>query len=615
MVRDVEDWAVEIDQRLATVLSEFARTMVTDFPIQSILDHLVGRIVDVLPIDAAGVSLISPGVDPRYVAASDQSAMRFERLQTELGEGPCLAAFETGEAVAIPDLRVDDRFPRFAERALEEGLIAVFTFPLRHDDDQLGSLDVYRTTVGSMSAAEMDAAQTLADVAASYLLNARARDELTAASDLAMHNSLHDALTGLPNRALLVERLEHAVLRCRRSENALAILFADLDRFKGVNDTYGHQAGDELLVAIAARLTSLLRPGDSLARLGGDEFVILCEDLTDPAQVEPIAERMKQAFATPFELTTSDVLIDASIGIAYSGRGENMPTQILQVADTAMYESKRNRRFGQQVRDLRAHAFPDRRVKLQADLAGALARGELRTVYQPIVSTSTGRVLGVEALLRWEHSTLGTVSPITIIPIAEQTNLIGDIGRWVLEQACLCRHQLQRHNGDNDLTVSVNVSVRQLMSSDFTATVAAVLADTKTDPGLVTLELTESVFIHDDERALMVLNKLKQIGVMIALDDFGTGYSSLGYLQRFPVDTVKMDQSFIAGLKSDNTSRFIIRAVIDLAHALRMAVVAEGVETDEQYQAIQTLDCDAYQGYLFARPAPAEHLTSMLAAR
>ncbi|MCW3043275.1 MAG: diguanylate cyclase/phosphodiesterase with sensor, partial [Actinobacteria bacterium] len=271
------------EQKLSEVLSEFARTMVTNFPIQGILDHLVKRIVEVLPISAAGVTLISPGTDPRYVAASDESALRFEKLQTELGEGPCLAAYQTGEAVAVADLRDESRFPKFTPRAVEAGLVAVFTFPLCKGAERLGALDLYRSTPGLLDDAAMSAAQTLADVAAAYLLNAQARVDLEASSERSRESAVHDALTGLPNRTLFLERLDHAVRRGRRSGKMAAVLFADLDRFKMVNDLHGHNAGDELLVTVAERLTGVLRPGDTLARLSGDEFVILCEDLDEPA--------------------------------------------------------------------------------------------------------------------------------------------------------------------------------------------------------------------------------------------------------------------------------------------------------------------------------------------
>ncbi len=268
------------EDKLSSVLSEFARTLITDFPIQGILDHLVERIVEVLPVTSTGVTLISPGMAPRYIAASDESALRFERLQTDIGQGPCLVAYASGEAVSIPDLGADDRFPRFAPAALAAGLAAVFTFPLRHGDGRLGALDLYRDTPGELDPHDMDAAQTMADVAAAYLLNAQARDEARATSERFHHDALHDPLTGLANRVLLQERLEHASERRKRSHANAAILFADLDWFKQVNDTHGHQIGDELLIAVAHRLANLVRSGDTLARFSGDEFVFLCEDLT-----------------------------------------------------------------------------------------------------------------------------------------------------------------------------------------------------------------------------------------------------------------------------------------------------------------------------------------------
>jgi diguanylate cyclase (GGDEF)-like protein len=604
---------MEIERRLSDVLSEFARTLVTDFPIQAILDHLVVRIVDVLPISAAGVTLITPGANPHYIAASDDSAMRFEELQTELGEGPCLIAFEKGEAVAIPDLRADDRFPRFAPRAVEAGLAAVFTFPLRQGSHQLGALDLYRNSSGPMSDGAMTAAQTLADVTAAYLLNAQAREALRDSTERARESALHDALTGLPNRILLVQRLIHAMLRCRRSEKLVAILFVDLDRFKAVNDTYGHHVGDELLIAVAERLSALLRPGDTLARLAGDEFIILCEDLDDTSQVEPLANRIDEALAQTFVLSGIEVQIGASVGISFAGRGGDLPEQVLQDADTAMYQAKRKGGGRHGRVDLGEQRLADNRASLNRDLRGALARQELRTEYQPIVATADGRITGVEALLRWAHPIRGIVAPDTIIPLAEQSGLIEEIGRWVLKQACTDLRRWQSYAHHEGLEICVNISTPQLMAPDFAASVAEVLAETKTDPHLVTLEITESVFIQDSDRALVVLHDLKKLGVALALDDFGTGYSSLRYLKQFPVNIVKIDRAFIADLGHEPTSRLIVSAIVRLAHSLRMSVVAEGIESAEQYDEVVALDCDSYQGYFFARPASADALESLMA--
>jgi diguanylate cyclase (GGDEF)-like protein len=325
-----------IQEELANVLSEFAQTMVTDFPIQRILDHLVERIVDIMPITGAGVTLISETRDPQYVAASNASALRYEQLQTELGEGPCLAAYQTGEAVSVPDLNDESRFPAFSPRALTAGLSAVFTFPLRHDDRPLGALDLYRDTAGPLTPESMSAAQTLADVAAAYLINARARSDLQDSSDQSREAAMHDGLTGLANRTLLMQRLEHAFLRAQRSCKTLAVFFVDLDAFKAVNDTYGHQIGDELLVAVGQRLATVLRPGDSLARLGGDEFVVLCEDLDDPAHADSIAIRFHAALARPFTLTDVELDIHCSIGIACDNSGDHEPEALIHNADQAM---------------------------------------------------------------------------------------------------------------------------------------------------------------------------------------------------------------------------------------------------------------------------------------
>jgi diguanylate cyclase (GGDEF)-like protein len=586
---------------LSDVLSEFARTMVTDFPIQGILDHLVKRIVDIMPISAAGVTLIAPGLDPRYVAASDPSALRYEQLQTELGEGPCLAAFRTGEAVAVADLRRDDRFALFAPRALESGLVAVFAFPLRHQDMQLGALDLYRDSPGPLSPGSMTAAQTLADVAAAYLINAQARADLQDSSDQSREAALHDPLTGLPNRVLMLQLLEHAFRAGRRSGKISAVFFVDLDRFKGINDTYGHQVGDELLVAVAQRLTGLLRPGDSLARLSGDEFVILCEDLVDPSGADPIAIRLNAELSRPFVLSRMELMASASIGIAFTGEGVEAPEELLRDADLAMYRAKRGRAANSHVLDLRDLHLAGHHAGLARSLPGAIERDELHLEYQPIVDAAGGRVDGVEALLRWTHPSRGPVSPTVFIPFAEQSGQIIELGRWVLEQACSDRSDWQKRSVAK-VAMSVNVSAHQFMSAGFAAIVAGALDSSSTDPALLTLEVTESVFVRDEERALVVLAELKEIGVKLALDDFGTGYSSLGYLNTLPIDTLKVDQTFIGKLTSMPGTQAIVTAIIGLAHSIGMTVVSEGVETAQQHERVIQLGSDGCQGFYFARP-------------
>ena len=312
-------------------------------------------------------------------------------------------------------------------------------------------------------------------------------------------------------------------------------------------------------------------------------------------------------------LSGIELQISASVGISFAGRGGDLPEQVLQDADTAMYQAKRKGGGRHGRVDLDEQRLADNRASLNRDLRGALDRRELRTEYQPIVATADGRITGVEALLRWAHPIRGIVAPDTIIPLAEQSGLIVDIGRWVLKQACTDLRRWQHHAHHEGLQICVNISTPQLMAPDFAASVAEVLAETKTDPNLVTLEITESVFIQDSERALVVLHDLKRLGVALALDDFGTGYSSLRYLKQFPVNIVKIDRAFIADLGHEPTSRLIVGAIVRLAHSLRMSVVAEGIESGEQYDEVVAMDCDSYQGYFFARPASADALESLMA--
>jgi diguanylate cyclase (GGDEF)-like protein len=595
-------------QQLAGVLREFARTMVTDVPVQGILDHLVERIVEMMPSTAAGVTLMSAQMTPRFLAVSDSVAHRFEQLQADLHEGPCLIAFRTGQQVELPDLTGDERFPDFCALAVDAGLGAVFTFPLRHGDRHLGALDLYRTARGPLSPEAMGAAQTLADVAAAYLLITQARADLRDSSDRSREAALHDALTGLPNRVLLLERLEHALVRGRRSGRTPAVFLVDLDRFRSVNKNYGHGIGDELLMAVAGRLTGLLRAGDTLARLSGDEFVIVCEDVGSPAHASAVVARVAAALSLPFVVSGIEVDITASIGIVYADRANDDPEQILHDADRAMNRVKGEGSPRRQVFDLRDRHLADTRGGLASQLAGVLERDELYVEYQPIVETADRRITGVEALVRWAHPSRGPVPPAVLIPLAEHAGLITDIGGWVLEEAWREQYRWQLPGRVDDLAISVNVSAHQLMSAGFAATVAAVLDLAGTDPALLTLEITESVFVRDCGRASVVLDELKALGVMLALDDFGTGYSSLSYLRQFPVDVVKIDRTFVADLGRNSDSQKIVTAVIDLAHGLGMRVVAEGVETARQHRELLALGCDSCQGYYFARPMAATNL-------
>jgi diguanylate cyclase (GGDEF)-like protein len=594
--------------QLRDLLAEFAHTLGGDFKIQEILDHLVRRIVEVLPITGSGVMLMGPGDELHFVAASNDVIQQIESLQNDLAEGPCLEAYRSGKPVAVADLRTDEQFPSFSPAAVEDGMAAVFTFPMSLDGNRFGALDLYRDVPGALEPSDMDSAQILADVAAAYIHNARGRATANDTLDMLRQRSLHDPLTGLPNRTLLKERLEQAVARASRTHQLVAVLFVDIDRFKPVNDKFGHHMGDQLLVAVAGRLRRLLRAGDTVARLAGDEFVIMCEALDKPEMAERVAERVSEAFLSPFELDGSTLQITASVGLAFCGPGEEMPETLIRDADFAMYQAKRAGGGHHQISDSAGRLATDQRGRLSRELRAAVGRQEFELAYQPLVDVRDGTLTAVEALLRWQHPDRGWVMPAEILPVAEPTGLILDIGEYVLSQACLDLRRWGQQFGSAVPSVTVNVSPYQVMAPGFVETVDRVLASTSTDPGRVLLEVTESAFLEDGPRALSVLEKTKALGVGLILDDFGTGYSSLSYLRRFPFDIIKIDQSFVRGLDSDQSTRKIMAAIIDLAHALNLSVVAEGIETKEQLAEVTRLGSDRAQGYYLCRPMLAPQL-------
>lgn len=598
--------------KLSGVLADFARTLTTDFPIQRILDHLVERIVEVLPVSAAGVTLIAPGKAPRYIAASDEIALRFERLQVELGQGPCVLAYETGEPVTIADLRTDDRFPAFAAAGVQADVVAVFAFPLRHGDEQLGALDLYRDTPGPLDADDMSAAQTLADVTAAYLLNAQARDEARATSELFRDSAHHDHLTGLPNRLLLQQRLDHAIARSQRTPMNVAVLFVDLDDFKHVNDTYGHIAGDEMLVEVSRRLSQLVRTGDTLSRFSGDEFVFLCEDVATEGDARVLTKRIDSAFDAPFALQGANIAMTASVGMAFAGLDEDVSADLVYNADVAMYQAKRQGGGRHQLFDLREGLATSDLRKLEVDLRAALRADELEVVYQPIIRIADGSIAGAEALLRWSHHEHGTVLPLSIVAVAEQGGFITELGAWVLDRSCRDWQQWQHAHPRHPLQLAVNVSVRQLMTAGFCGTVTSILERTSMDATALILEITESVFIEDTTRATTVLNDLKALKLQLALDDFGTGFSSLDYLRRLPIDIVKIDRRFVADIGHAPSGAAIVKAVTTLAHALGLTVTAEGVETARQRDGVTAIGCEYGQGYFYAAPLSAEAFAARL---
>ncbi len=418
------------------------------------------------------------------------------------------------------------------------------------------------------------------------------------------HQALHDALTGLPNRVLFLERLASSVEAAARRSIHSAVLFIDIDRFKSVNDIAGHAAGDQLLVGVARRLREALRPSDTVARLGGDEFVVLCENLYDvQSEAVAIAERICTTLAQPFMVNGAEVFTTASIGIAFVRPGDD-PHVLVARADSAMYMAKQRGRCRWELYHPDFDQRTTRRAELVNGLHRAVERGELVLHYQPVKDLSSGAVVAMEALVRWAHPSLGIVAPTEFIPLAEETGLIVDIGRWVLTEACT-QCAAWRAEGYGQIAVSVNVSGRQLEAPGFAADVEAVLDATGLPPSALSLEITESVIVTEGSVGHEVLGELQRIGVKLAIDDFGIGYSSLAYLTRLPVHALKVDRTFIAGLGTAQDAS-ILSAMVELAHTLGLEVVAEGVETETELEQLKVAHCDEAQGFLLGRPAPLE---------
>jgi len=451
------------------------------------------------------------------------------------------------------------------------------------------------------------------------VVSARDVSERAKREDELVHQAFHDPLTNLPNRALFRDRLEHALARSVRRAGAIGVLFVDLDDFKGVNDRHGHKAGDQLLSAVGTRLRGSVREGDTVARLGGDEFAVLLEDIDDPRGAMVVADRILHDLAAPVALdgpgAGREVHVTASLGVALSGSAYDRPEDLLRDADLAMEEAKTRGKGRARVFDAGMNARAWARLELETDLRRAVKQGELRVLYQPVVSLETGRIVEVEALVRWQHPERGLLTPADFVPLAEETGLIVPIGQWVLETGCAqVRAWQERHPEAAGLVLNVNVAGRQFADATLVADVARAVLASGLDPACLKLEITEGVAMENADATIATLQELETLGIRLAIDDFGTGYAALTYLERFPIDTLKIDRAFVSRLGTDADERALVRAVIAFAKMLNLTVTAEGVETEDQVTRLRALGCDRAQGYHFARPLTGEALAALLGA-
>jgi diguanylate cyclase (GGDEF)-like protein len=430
------------------------------------------------------------------------------------------------------------------------------------------------------------------------------------------HDAVHDALTGLPNRVLFLDRLHQAIaLAKRRAEHRFSLLFLDLDHFKVVNDSLGHAIGDQLLIGIAQRLRLSLRTGDTVARLGGDEFVILLEDTATGSDAITTAERILTTLQQPFNLHGHQLFASASIGIVSAVDSYDQPEEILRDADIAMYQAKTQGKGRAAVFSINMREQAQTRLELENDLHYALARNELELFYQPIMALQSDQITGFEALLRWRHPVRGLVSPNEFIPIAEETGLVIPIGQWVIQQACRQLRTWQRQFPQTPpLTMNINISGAQFADPNFIDRVTTILQDQELDPSTVRFELTESVWLNSTTEAITLFQALSKLGIELHIDDFGTGYSSLAYLQHFPIRTLKIDRVFLHKMDENNHSKDLVRAVVAMAHDLGMETVAEGIETVEQLQQLRQFGCNYGQGYLLSRPITSRAVERLLKA-
>jgi diguanylate cyclase (GGDEF)-like protein len=590
-------------QQLLEQLSELQHCISERTPLDRVLAAVVDGARALAGTHLAVLRLIDPSQPSELITAAvsgeDADLLRRTRRTPE-ARGSAWGKIAEGRVVAIED---HPEGAGMAADLLESGVRTALAVPLHEHGAVVGALVVGSTDADRVfPASQREMLVSFAEQASVALAAAKTANSI--------RHAFNDSLTGLPNRALLLDRLEVALGRAEREDQPVSVLFLDLDGFKVVNDSLGHVAGDRLLIDVARRLNGCLRRGDTAARIGGDEFAIVLGDLGDPDRAPLVAERVIAALGEPFTVLGREVFVSASIGVAY---GRSDAESLLRNADVAMYRAKRSGEGGAyEIFEPSMHAAVVERLEVEADLRRAIERDELVLHYQPLIELSSGRVVGLEALLRWAHPRRGLVMPFEFIPLAEETRLIGELGRWALREACRQAALWRDDPQTGGPWVSVNLSGLQLLDDSLDADVAVALADSGLDPAGLVLEITETVLVQDVAAAVERLENLRALGVSIAIDDFGTGYSSLRYIRRFPADILKIAKPFVDGLH-DETDAALVHTIIALADSLGLRTVAEGIEDSEQLERLCDLGCALGQGYLFARPLAPEGATALLA--
>jgi diguanylate cyclase (GGDEF)-like protein len=582
-------------------------------PLEAVLDRLV-RLIEsqVTGIFGSILLLDEDRIHLRHGAAPnlpEAYAQALEGVAIGRDVGSCGAAVYRRESVVVADIARDPLWKDYCALAAAHGLRSCWSTPiLSKNGEALGAFALYSKAVREPTAAEARLVDLATHIAGIAIERKRAEDRI-------QFMATHDALTGLPNRALLKDRLSQALLYAQRYHRRVAVLFIDLDNFKYINDSLGHNAGDELLKTVAARMVECVRATDTVVRLGGDEFVVLLVDQPDNQDIIAAnVQKLRAVIARTVRLEGHDLAVTSSVGVAnYPGDGADADTLIAN-ADSAMYRAKEIGRDSLQFYTPELNTRVQEKFLLQEELRGALGRSEFVLFYQPQVDLRTERIFAVEALIRWRHPTLGVVSPARFVPMAEETGLIVSIGDWVLNEACR-QNKAWQDAGLPAITMCVNVSARQFKDKNLVGRVVAALESSGLDARYLELELTESLIMQDVDQAVATMKELQSLGLQLSIDDFGTGYSSLSALKTFPVARLKIDKSFIDGLPSDENDKAVASAVISLGQKLNLRVIAEGVETEDQLAFLRANHCDEMQGFHFSRPVEARELEALLKAR